>query len=863
MSIIIIAILESQSALGLYFIVLFLVYSFHCLSLHCKVRMFFIPSCPLGWRMIVSLSVPRTLRSVWIGSLEPLRGTRMVCCMYYTDVFVGSNDIDKLKNALKAELGSSVLNDDLTQLNALADGLGSFIGYGPGGRLTGNGIGNINGGSYDSSDATWEKLCEKCQCKSVSKSCSNCSCSSGSQTVCSDPSKCCDNCDLRKAAKIFLGMLPCLYYALKYLYKQCNGGWKTLNISNKDYSLGRFFVGMGYDVGKLNGTKTGGEISGLLETHIFNNSNPLEKLYEKSKNYFTSRFTSLVSPSDSTSPPKTVREILLWLSGLPFTSGFKDLLKHCEGLCKPVENSVKFIDFETSLFNSCFLLPVSVLTAIERPGTSEVFPSEAPKFFYPSDPFDLLDMLFENVRKVFVPLKFLCMQCELEPARAGWRDCYFGKSCTTTGKFSSSCCSTSAPNGYLCDASGHSKHCDENGKCINTDSAAGSGSGNCHTINNKPANCKPCPHPLLMFLVDGSSDSQSQSPSSPFRLPSSFARLDFSQTPPAILDASSDKFLTMGFSKSNLPTPARKGKDLYAVLKVFCDSSSTPLTSLLRSLVCISRTPPDSLGELFGFFKKFKNPSVFKSQLLSWIQGEPGIYNGQNFTNALKDALETLKGSSHSSSHSGDHSVASLYSLNDCEGPRGLSPSPPTCGAYLNSLTGDIYKDFIEDSPGLYLSWICYLPKDFKTLLEEFKEKFSSCCSSGSSCTKIVECPCILPKFYKYGFTFMKASTLNDNNKKCSDFIAQLGNFLGTDSTLLSLIAEIEAFLWSIRLPFFFGFLYVWFFVLSYFCYVILIKLDTFHTGSHLHLPRSFKILPSTLFSDASSKLKDLSYFTL
>ncbi|KAK1935249.1 hypothetical protein X943_002510 [Babesia divergens] len=126
MSIIIIAILKSQSALGLSFIVLFLVYSFHCLSFHCKVRMFFISSCPLGWRMIVSLSVPRTLRSVLTGSLEPLGRTRLVCCMYYTDVFVGSNDIDKLKNALKAELEGTVNSSDLTQL---VQGLCLFMGY--------------------------------------------------------------------------------------------------------------------------------------------------------------------------------------------------------------------------------------------------------------------------------------------------------------------------------------------------------------------------------------------------------------------------------------------------------------------------------------------------------------------------------------------------------------------------------------------------------------------------------------------------------------------------------------------------------------------------------------------------------------
>ncbi|KAK1932143.1 hypothetical protein X943_003257, partial [Babesia divergens] len=94
--------------------------------------MFFIPSCCSGWlRIVVSLSVPRTLRSVLIGSLEPL-GRIMVCCMYYTDVFVGQvNNIVNLKKALEAELEGSGLTDELNaldQLKALASGLGFLAG---------------------------------------------------------------------------------------------------------------------------------------------------------------------------------------------------------------------------------------------------------------------------------------------------------------------------------------------------------------------------------------------------------------------------------------------------------------------------------------------------------------------------------------------------------------------------------------------------------------------------------------------------------------------------------------------------------------------------------------------------------------
>ncbi|KAK1939103.1 hypothetical protein X943_000849, partial [Babesia divergens] len=83
--------------------------------------------CIGGEALPSSLSVLRTLRSVLTGSLEPLGGTRMVCYMYYTDVFVGQtdNNIVKLKNALNAEL-NGFDSDDLTQL---VQGLCLFMGY--------------------------------------------------------------------------------------------------------------------------------------------------------------------------------------------------------------------------------------------------------------------------------------------------------------------------------------------------------------------------------------------------------------------------------------------------------------------------------------------------------------------------------------------------------------------------------------------------------------------------------------------------------------------------------------------------------------------------------------------------------------
>ncbi|KAK1935245.1 variant erythrocyte surface antigen-1 family protein [Babesia divergens] len=792
--------------------------------------------CSGGEALPSSLSVLRTLRSVLTGSLGPLRGTRKVCSMYYTDVFVGSNDIDKLKNALKAELKGSGLTVDLKELEDLASGLGRFIGY-DSSELTGKGIGK--NGHYASSykDASWPE-CGSKPCPS----CSSCS-HSGSSTSCNG--SCCPDCDVKKAAKIFLGFLPCLYYALKYLYDRCNGEWSGHNINHKDYSLSRFLVGMGYDLQKLNDSNKGSDIFGFLNTLFKDSPGPLQSLYEKSKKYFTSFSHSISSGSQD---PLTVRDILLWLSGLPFSKGFEALLKHCKGLCDSTGNSVKFDNFETSLFNSCFLSPF-VLAAIQWPGKSEIFYhnfSDISDSLYPEDPFDLFNMLFDYVRKIFAPLKFLEYQCKTDKNSAGWQDCGFGKSCMEALESSSGspaastkspCCQSSSPYGIVCTGKrndkDHAEHCISSKpevKCMGLKDCDNSPEVQAHasTDAHQSGKCTPCPHPLVRFLTD----------SWPF-----LRNSPDSSVPP------------MGFSKENLPSPGRRGEALHTALKDFCDSSSSPLTRLVQYSLCISRTPPETLGEFFSFFQKFvpKLNSKFVD-FENYVSKEPGQYSGQKFTTAFQTALETLNGSSHS----GNSHPYDLKSLYDCHAAIGSGAS---CAAYLNLLTGDVYDIFVDDFLGTYLSFVCHVPRMFREKVEEFRKKFSDCCSSGS-CKTIIYCPCAWPLISSQGFSFTSRGSLS-GKKSCSNFIDQLDSVLASGSPLGLLINAIDAFLWSIREPFFFFVLAFWAFVISYFLYVQLYKLDLLHLKSHAHLPRSFKILPSTLFSDASSRLKDLSYFTL
>ncbi|KAK1939124.1 variant erythrocyte surface antigen-1 family protein [Babesia divergens] len=736
--------------------------------------------------------------------------------------------------------------------------------------------------SYDSSSANWDSLCSK----SVSKCCgsSSCTCPSScsSNPSSCDPKDCCENCPKRLCAKIFLGMLPCLYYGLKIVFDRCKYGsdfpdWSLQNISQG--SIGKFLTSWGFTSSNLSSKNASG-LPPVLD--ILYGSGKFKSLFDLvSKKYFSKH----VSDPSKSKPPQTVRSMLIWLYGLRFQKHFSDLVENCKSLCLPFGNSFHPDAFCYYIYTCSFILPVSVISTIETSDSAQnVFSSssEFSKFLYPSDPSKLFEAFCEYVRKIFVALNFLSIQCRLDRDSAGWKDCYFGSQCavdplssSTSVSSASSCCPTSLPKGILCASipgiSNCHEHCTSSNplvKCLGSngqckDSGNGSDPTDAHTNGKCIASC---PHPLQRFLTHGSeSFPQSQSKDYPFALPG---------------------IVPMGFDQEKLPKKARWGQDLYHDIEPFCKDGFYPLTRLVQFILCVSQRPPESFLDLYAFFKKFVEALNSKPDLSStfvqWIDGEPGRYPGRFFA-ATVQAFYGAK-----DSHSGSsHSPANLFSLSGCHANRA---SGATCGPYLHPLTEYSSGVFTPELCSMYLSWICYRAEkfysEFKRFHKEAQEKFSCCLkSSGSSCPKIVECPCALPFIYSQGFTFLSPGGLNcvnssgtehvkhggtrsdENDPKCtrrtcSQFLKQLDRVVN-GQPFKDLLKVIDNFLWHIRLPFVYAFLYIWIIVISYFYYVQFYKLDLLHIDSHLHLPRSFKILPSTLFSDASSKLKDLSYFTL
>ncbi|KAK1936818.1 variant erythrocyte surface antigen-1 family protein [Babesia divergens] len=728
--------------------------------------------------------------------------------------------------------------------------------------------------AYDSK-ASWTSLTSsgsgsKC-CGSLS-SCSSClSCSSTSPC---DPSKCCPDCPQKKAAKIFLGMLPCLYYGLKILYERCKynsgfAGWNLAKIPEAS-GLKDFLSAWGFESSHLSSKNASG-LPPVLDI-LYGSSESkgsFDKIYDfVSQKYFV---PSLVSSSKSDpKPPSTVRSMLLWLYGLRFHKHFSDLVSHCSSLCLPFGNSFHPDAFCYYIHVSCFLLPVSFISVIQCPDGSPSFlpsPSDWTSFSYPSDTLELFENFCDFVRKVFVALNFLYFQCKNDRNSAGWQYCWYGKDCivkplssgSVSSSSSGSCSSCKYSGAYLCTAINKDTvhdHC-QKGSCLGFSGSTSCNPSGVHPQSNGKT-CTPCPHPLQRFLCHSDSNSNSNSQDYPFGL---------------------SDIVPMGFSKNYLPTPGKSGNSLYYVLKVFCESGFYPLTRLVEFALCISRYPPETFLELFVFFKKFAealNSEPLKDHFVQWINGEPGSYPGR----ALKDAVQGLYGSKESHSGSTSHRTADLFSLFGCDGPKPSSGSPPTCGKYLFPLY-NVDGLFAPELCDLYLSIVCHYAPKFKKEFESFytaaKENFKCCLSSssGSPCPSIVSCPCALPFLYRHGFSFWSPKGLSCpghskhngtskdcTQKSCSDFVTQL-RLVAEGKPFEALLTVIDNFIWSIRLPFVYAFLYIWILVISYFYYVQFYKLDLLHIDSHLHLPRSFKILPSTLFSDASSKLKDLSYFTL
>ncbi|GIX64854.1 variant erythrocyte surface antigen-1 family protein [Babesia caballi] len=154
----------------------------------------------------------------------------------------GDDKKDKLKDAVKSLNGFTTATNGLGTFHieglfdSVTKALQHLIGYGGTYQLEGKGIGSVSGYTSSYSDqATW-----------------NGGWDAGST-------------DANKAASIFLGSMPMVYYFVTYLYFKFTvgrDGWSGESLTNSHSGLRHFMLEMEFSSSQLNGNKSG---SGIVE----------------------------------------------------------------------------------------------------------------------------------------------------------------------------------------------------------------------------------------------------------------------------------------------------------------------------------------------------------------------------------------------------------------------------------------------------------------------------------------------------------------------------------------------------------------------------------------------------------------------
>ncbi|EDO05999.1 variant erythrocyte surface antigen-1 alpha subunit [Babesia bovis T2Bo] len=185
------------------------------------------------------------------------------------------------------------------------------------------------------------------------------------------------------------------------------------------------------------------------------------KLYILSCAYFTGlQKKSTKSAIQNTTPntPKTIREILYWLSALPYSQGYKGILGYGKERLEKVlehatEKKLKFIQTgrnapitvdEFNLFahfqavtQYCPLVLIGIQGGIhstdstdstKEPAIHSLYANTECNFTYPTVSIQAYNQVVHYIRALFYQLYFLRKQCAVKVALGGkWRECRYGK----------------------------------------------------------------------------------------------------------------------------------------------------------------------------------------------------------------------------------------------------------------------------------------------------------------------------------------------------------------------------------------------------------------------------------------------------
>ncbi|CDR93671.1 hypothetical protein, conserved, partial [Babesia bigemina] len=709
----------------------------------------------------------------------------------------------------------------------------------------------------------------------------------------------------RNGAKIFLSLLAILYHDLLKLRSECRG--LSAHQINKSTDVGRLFAELGFKVSEKN--QQNGELHdhrNKIGDYVFKRIMwPMKKADEnehlkgcESKkhdrynnfhifdllNCIYSHFEQYnevchIATSSARRQPCSVYEMLVWLTGLPYTSVYgtmrditlseffedstKQVAAEIEGIemtltdigAVPIQACPRDITYNkvTKAITHICAKAYDVLASIAGHGDEYTlyasdYCNNSLGLKYPSSGQECLDMLLDVLRRCLPALRYIFYRCNVTAEHHGWRNCEYGKDVPT----SKSHCSNSATGQVT-------------------------GQPTCE------AKCQPT-SPLMSYLND----------CLPGHLPhnvSSIGCRSVCSNCPSAAKLGMPCLTPMGFRGFSGST--KSGADLCEIIREFLGSG------LVASLFCLVPTPPKTLPEHFGFALSLVNGWVNITNLTPEKRSEFSFQS--SFESRIRDVSLMLYPDSNKLIKTLMRAYGSQAVLHEyCKHPHLVNftssdicrydVADVACAPYLQSLCSGSYEYMAIKHCELYLTWAIYLSWDFWRLLNNLYNDFCNIfcadwgcrgclrgdtCKKGShgrtdeksgnprcQCPSIVDCKGVSPTLYRYGFSFCDAVKLNDDKykKKCSDFCSQLNKML-TSQYFKDLFKECDNFIWTIREPFTYMVLALWSLSLFYLICVMVGRLDVLHIRSHLRSPSSHKITAQSLLAAAQvGRLAKISY---
>ncbi|GBE59952.1 hypothetical protein, conserved [Babesia ovata] len=703
-----------------------------------------------------------------------------------------------------------------------------------------------------------------------------------------------------KCAQIVLTMATTLYEQFYHLFYYCRTDWSHLKVDGsgrvknkfdlQDYLVRQRFMTnnlctdlSGHHVAKIltDAFKDNVDFQADYDAQFYGHNTLGQYLYciRQSRGAVSAFYWSLADynkvchlriPSKS-QYPCSVRDMLSWMSGLPYTKVFSEIKQHCtELLRKEVEDAEKKSQppdpiivriLNTDLYDSLRVtVQKSYDTLVRICGHGRGFDQAAypyaysfcnnsRNFYYPNSPNELFDMLREICTRVLKSLCFLHGQCMYSASHGnGWRDCQYGKHV----------------KGYRFDCDKHS---------------------------DASPNCLP-KSPLQAHLMDGL----------PGLLPHSLQSVGCKSTCSTCrsIKPGQQCITPMGFGDlTHAGSITGRGEDICKALGDFCCKADSPLCVLLYSLKCLSPYPPKSLADMFSFHcnifqrwssSKYMHGAEYINKIDAAIHecfplyiGLHNYYVSQNLTSKLKLLQYSATDHSDKSINKGHCDLWSLSKEASTNPQQTCSASSPTiCAPYLKPLCDNAHHSYPQKYASVYASWLLYLASDFWDLLKGLLSDFQNIDCGGSGCTKcyckpgqhgiddnckcnaLVRCQGVLSTLYKYGFTYGNPQILLSNNtrKWCRDFNKQLKKVIDSEH-FKHILEECEEFIWAIRTPFSHLLLALWSLSLLYLLHIAVVRLDVLRIRSHLRSPSSHRIAAQSLLAAARVKaLANVKYFS-